>query len=93
MRSLISTFRPQTWNLKAHMWYQLSPFPSSNVAFVMQQHSGNIHQFFATPRHSATPCYILIQLANVIDRCVQVPYQFTLEAPQFAVGQVYALIN
>ena len=20
------------WNLKAHMWYQLSPFPSSNVA-------------------------------------------------------------
>ena len=27
------TFRPQKWNLKAHMWwYQLSPFPSSNVA-------------------------------------------------------------
>ena len=26
MRSLISmTFRPQKWNLKAHMWYQLSP--------------------------------------------------------------------
>jgi len=23
---------PQKWNLKAHMWYQLSPFPSSNVA-------------------------------------------------------------
>ena len=21
------TFRPQKWNLKAHMWYQLSPFP------------------------------------------------------------------
>ena len=26
------TFRPQKWNLKAHMWYQLSPFPSSNAA-------------------------------------------------------------
>ena len=26
------TFRPQKWNLIAHMWwYQLSPFPSSNV--------------------------------------------------------------
>ena len=24
------TFRPQKWNLKAHMWHQLSPFPSSN---------------------------------------------------------------
>ena len=35
--------------------------------FVMQQHSGNIHQSFATPRYSATPCYVLIQLPNVID--------------------------
>ena len=26
------TFWPQKWNLKAHVWYQLSPFPSSNVA-------------------------------------------------------------
>ena len=26
------TLWPQKWNLKAHMWYQLSPFPSSNVA-------------------------------------------------------------
>ena len=26
------TFRSQKWNLKAHMWYQLSLFPSSNVA-------------------------------------------------------------
>ena len=27
------TFRPQKWNLKVHMWYQLSPFPKgSNVA-------------------------------------------------------------
>ena len=26
------TFRPQKWNLKAHMWYQLSPFPNSNEA-------------------------------------------------------------
>ena len=22
------TFRPQKWNLKAHMWYHLSPFPA-----------------------------------------------------------------
>ena len=28
----------------------------------MQQHPGNIHQSFATPRYSATPCYVLIQL-------------------------------
>ena len=37
------TFRPQKWNLKAHMWYQLSPFPSSNVAICdaapLRQHS------------------------------------------------------
>ena len=34
MRSLIS----QKWNLKvkAHMWYQLSPFTGSNVAIAMQ---------------------------------------------------------
>ena len=61
------TFRPQKRNLKAHMWYQLSPFPSSNAAIAMQHHPGNIHQSFATPRYSATPCYVLIQLPNVID--------------------------
>ena len=26
------------------MWYQLSPFPSSNAAIAMQHHPGNIHQ-------------------------------------------------
>ena len=51
--------------LKAHMWYQLSPFPSSNAAIAMQQHPGNIHQSVATPRYSATPWYVLIQLPNV----------------------------
>ena len=62
------TFRPQKWNLKAHMWYQLSPFPSSNAAIAMQQHHpGNIHQSVATPRYSATPWYVLIQVPNVID--------------------------
>ena len=39
------TFRPQKWNLKAHMWYQLSPFAGSNVAIAMQHDPGNIqHQ-------------------------------------------------
>ena len=60
-------FRPQKWNLKAHMWYQLSLFPSSNAAIAMQHHPGNIHQSVATPRYSATPWYVLIQLPNVID--------------------------
>ena len=71
MRSLISidfpNFRPQKWNLGAHMWYQLSPFPGSNAAIAMQHHPGNIHQSFATPRYSATPCYASIQLPNAID--------------------------
>ena len=44
------TFRPQKWNLKAHMWYQLSMFPSFNAAIAMQHHPGNIHQSVATPR-------------------------------------------
>ena len=61
------TFRPQKWSLKAHIWYQLSPFPSSNAAIAMQHHPGNIHQSVATPRYSATPWYVLIQLPNVID--------------------------
>ena len=45
------TFRPQKWNLKAHMWYQLSPFTGSTVAIAMKHHPGNIHQSFATPRY------------------------------------------
>ena len=61
------TFRPQKWNLEALMWYQLSPFPSSNAAIAMQHHPGNIHQSVATTRYSATPWYVLIQLPNVID--------------------------
>ena len=61
------TFRPQKWNLKAHMWFQLSPFPSSNAAIAMQHHPCNIHQSVATPRYSATPWYVSIQLPNVID--------------------------
>ena len=33
VRSLISIdFPAQKWNVKAHMWYQLSPVPCSNVA-------------------------------------------------------------
>ena len=35
--------------------------------FAMQHHPGNMQQPFATPRYSATPCYVLIQLPNVID--------------------------
>ena len=49
------------------MWYQLSPFPSSNAAIAMQHNPGNIHQSVATPRYSASPWYVLIQLPNVID--------------------------
>ena len=64
------TFRPQKWNLKAHMWYQLSPFPSSNVAICdaapPRQHSP-ILRYSALLRYSVTPCYVLIQVPNVID--------------------------
>ena len=40
---------------------------SSNAAIAMQQHPSNIHQSVATPRYSATPWNVLIQLPNVID--------------------------
>ena len=46
---------------------QLSLFPGSNAAIAMQHHPGNIHQSVATPRCSATPWNVLIQLSNVID--------------------------
>ena len=46
------SFRSQKWNLKAHMWHQLSPFPTSNAAIAIQHHPGNSHQSVATP---ATP--------------------------------------
>jgi hypothetical protein len=46
MRSLISIdFPAQKRNLKARMWYQLSPFTGYNVAIAMQHDPGNIqHQ-------------------------------------------------
>ena len=65
MRSLISIDFPAPEMVKAHMWYQLSPFPSFNVAIC--DHPGNIHQSFAAPRCSATRCCVLIQVPNVID--------------------------
>ena len=41
------TSRPQKWNLKAHMWHQMFPFPSSNVAICdtapPRQHSLILH--------------------------------------------------
>ena len=57
------TFRPQKWSLKAHIWYQLSPFPSSNAAIAMQHHPGNIHQSVATPRYSVV-CFNSITQRN-----------------------------
>ena len=42
------TFRPQKWNLKAHMWHQLSQF-SGSKAICDQNHPDNIHQSFASP--------------------------------------------
>ena len=50
------TFRPQKWNLKAHMWYQM-------WRFAMQHHPDNIHQSFATPRYSVL-CFNSITQCN-----------------------------
>ena len=61
------TFRPQKWNLKAHMWYQLSPFPSSNVAIYAAAPPRQHSPILRYSRYSATPWYVLIQLPNVID--------------------------
>ena len=68
MRSLIPVdFPAQKWNLKAHMWYQLSPFPSSNVAIcdaaTPREHSP-ILRYSALLRYSVL---CLIQLPNAID--------------------------
>jgi len=53
MRSLISiAFPAPEMEPEAHMWYQISPFPSSNAAIAMQHHPGNIHRSFATLRKS-----------------------------------------
>ena len=60
------TFRPQKWNLKAHMWYQLSPFPSSNVAICdaapPRQHSP-ILRYSALLRYSVL-CFNSITQCN-----------------------------
>ena len=59
------TFRPQKWNLKAHMWYQLSPFPSSNAicdAAPPRQHSP-ILRYSALLRYSV-PCFNSITQCN-----------------------------
>ena len=60
------TFRPQKWNLKAHMWYQLSPFPSSNVAIcdaaTPRQHSP-ILRYSALLRYSVL-CFNSITQCN-----------------------------
>ena len=61
------TFRPQKWNLKAHMWYQLSPFPSSNVAICAAAPPRQHSPILRYSGYSATPCCVFIQLPNVID--------------------------
>ena len=62
------TFRPQKWNLKAHMWYQLSPFP---IAPMRRLQCSTTQATFTNPSllraYSATPWHVLIQLPNVID--------------------------
>ena len=61
------TFRPQKWKLKAHMWYQLSPFPSSNVAICAAAPPRQHSPILRYSGYSATPCCVFIQLPNVID--------------------------
>ena len=60
------TFRPQKWNLKVHMWYQPSPFPSSNVAICdaapPRQHSP-ILRYSALLRYSVL-CFNSITQCN-----------------------------
>ena len=54
----------------SHQIGQYQPRIFANVAIAMQHEPGNIHQFFSTPRYSATPCYVLIQffVHPVLDR-------------------------
>ena len=63
MRSLISIDfpAPEMEPESAHVVSAVS------AAIAMQHHPSNIHQSVATPRYSATPWYVLIQLPNVID--------------------------
>ena len=69
MRSLISVDfpAPEMEPESAHVGISCLRSLAPMWRFAMQQHPGNIHQSFATPRYSATPCYVLIQLTNVID--------------------------
>ena len=59
------TFRPQKWNLKVHMWYQLSPFPSSNVAIC---DAGTPRQHSPILRYSALLRYSVLCF-NSITQC------------------------
>ena len=69
MRSLISIdfSAPEMEPESAHVVSAVSVPLAPMWRFAMQHHPGNIHQYFATPRYSATPCYVLIHLPNVID--------------------------
>ena len=59
-------FRLQKWNLKAHMWCQLSPFSVPMWRFAMKHHLGNIQQLFATPRNSATPSCVSLERVAIL---------------------------
>ena len=69
MRSLISIDfpAPEMEPESAHVVSAVSVPYSSYAAIAMQHHPGNIHQSVATPRYSATPWNVLLQLPNVID--------------------------
>ena len=60
----LSSSKNGTWKRTCGVSFLRSLAP--NVAIAMQHVPGNIHQSFATPRDSATPCYIVIQLPNVM---------------------------
>ena len=61
------TTRPEMEPESAHVVSAVSVPYSSYAAIAMQHHPGNIHQSLATPRYSATPWNVLLQLPNVID--------------------------
>ena len=71
MRSLISIDfpAPEMEPVSAHVVSGISCLRSLAPMrrLQLQHHPGNIHQSVATPRYSATPWYVLIQLPNVID--------------------------
>ena len=61
------TFRPRNGIWKCTCGINCLRSLAPMWRFAMQHHPGNIHQSFAAPRYSATPCYVLIQVPNVID--------------------------